>query len=64
MCATTRRVRSVDHIVNRRSGGTDAPSNLGAICDTCHTEKTQREAFAGRQRRKYRDSVAHPSRAP
>ena len=38
----------VDHIVNRESGGTDAETNLEAICSPCHKVKTAREAQAGR----------------
>lgn len=38
----------VDHIVNVEAGGTDADSNLEAICSPCHKAKTAREAQAGR----------------
>ena len=30
----------VDHIVPRRGGGTDDPSNLQGMCETCHSRKT------------------------
>lgn len=30
----------VDHVVPRRQGGTDHPSNLGARCRSCHSRKT------------------------
>lgn len=36
--------RAVDHIVNKARGGGDNPSNLQAICNTCHDQKTQAEA--------------------
>lgn len=30
----------VDHIVSLRRGGTNAPSNLRALCKACHARKT------------------------
>jgi 5-methylcytosine-specific restriction enzyme A len=47
VCAAQGRVsiaRDVDHIVNKAQGGTDAESNLQAICPPCHTAKTARES--------------------
>ena len=38
----------VDHIVNIESGGTNAASNLEAICRACHRAKTARESTAAR----------------
>ncbi|MGM8931400.1 HNH endonuclease [Salinicola halophyticus] len=38
----------VDHIVNVQAGGTDADTNLEAICSPCHKSKTALEAQAGR----------------
>lgn len=38
----------VDHVVPKTAGGTDAESNLQAICTTCHKAKTSREATQGR----------------
>lgn len=38
----------VDHIVQKKSGGTDEESNLQAICTECHKLKTAREASHGR----------------
>ena len=34
----------VDHRINKKAGGTDAPSNLESICRPCHAIKTQAEA--------------------
>jgi len=34
----------VDHIVSKAQGGTDDPSNLQAICTTCHKAKTAAES--------------------
>lgn len=36
--------KDVDHIVNKESGGSDAESNLQAICSACHKEKTAAES--------------------
>lgn len=33
----------VDHIVPRRRGGTDDPSNLQGMCHDCHSAKTAKE---------------------
>lgn len=38
------RATEVDHIVEKAIGGTDSPSNLQAICTTCHRDKTGRGA--------------------
>jgi 5-methylcytosine-specific restriction protein A len=35
---------AVDHKVQKADGGTDDPSNLQAICDACHREKTSSES--------------------
>ncbi|MGI4856745.1 MAG: HNH endonuclease [Janthinobacterium lividum] len=40
--------RHVDHIRNKREGGTDDESNLQSICIDCHKAKTARES--GRRR--------------
>lgn len=37
----------VDHITPKAHGGTDAMSNLRAICTPCHRTKTAREAGPG-----------------
>lgn len=42
---------AVDHIVNKEEGGTDADSNLQAICKPCHAHKTGQEAARARLRR-------------
>ena len=36
----------VDHIVPRRQGGTDAPSNLQSLCHSHHSQKTAGEGGA------------------
>ncbi len=45
LCRRCRRADSVltDHIVPKRAGGTDARSNLQALCKACHDEKTLQE---------------------
>lgn len=35
---------AVDHIVNKKRGGSDHPANLQAICSTCHDQKTSAES--------------------
>lgn len=50
----------VDHIVPVSQGGTDDPTNLGAIHDDpCHRRKTAREANAARPRER-RPVERHP----
>ena len=39
-CACGARATVVDHIVAKRDGGTDHPSNLRSLCRTCHNSKT------------------------
>ena len=41
----------VDHIVPRRSGGTDSIDNLQPLCRRCHAAKTMREMNAARRAR-------------
>ena len=43
---------AVDHVVNNDD---HAFANLAAICQTCHTAKTQSEALEGRMNRRPRD---------
>ena len=53
----------VDHILNRRSGGSDDPENLAPIHKyPCHNEKTQQEAQRARKRRARREPPQHPAR--
>ncbi len=40
--------RQVAHIVDRRAGGSDDPSNLRLLCDSCHSRETARETGFGR----------------
>lgn len=42
-CQCGRRADTVDHIVPRRRGGTDAPGNLETMCRPCHSRKTAKE---------------------
>lgn len=53
----------VDHVVNRRSGGSDDLSNLRPIHHyPCHLDKIQQEATAARKRRTHREPPQHPAR--
>ena len=48
-----RRARDVDHIIAAADGGSDARSNLRALCNPCHKEHTAEQNRArrkGRQR--------------
>lgn len=45
---------SVDHIIPRSLGGTDADENLEGLCETCHAHKTALEGNAARVRRSNR----------
>jgi len=40
--------RQVAHIIDRRAGGPDDPSNLRLLCDSCHSRETARETRFGR----------------
>ena len=40
---------TVDHILNKASGGTDEMRNLELLCNECHKAKTQTEAGRGRE---------------
>lgn len=42
------RATQVDHIVQKKDGGSDDEANLQAICTTCHKAKTASEASHGR----------------
>jgi 5-methylcytosine-specific restriction enzyme A len=49
------RASQVDHIVQPEAGGTNALTNLRAVCRKCHATRTGRQgAFAKRQRRRNR----------
>ena len=41
----------VDHIIPVAEGGSSYMINAGAICTSCHTEKSRQEAARGYQRR-------------
>jgi 5-methylcytosine-specific restriction protein A len=51
VCRTCRRRRSrmVDHLVERRDGGTDDRSNLQGLCWPCHSRKTATRTARGPQ---------------
>ena len=40
----------VDHIIPKRSGGTNERANLQGLCGSCHSSKTVRETQWGRRR--------------
>ena len=46
LCPCGQPATTVDHIVPRTSGGTDARSNLRALCAGCHATKSAREGRA------------------
>lgn len=52
------RATEVDHIKNFKSGGMHAMDNLQAVCNTCHKQKTQKEA--ARAWAKIRRDATHP----
>lgn len=59
ICARNKRTVAavtVDHILNKAQGGTDARSNLQPLCDACHTAKTQREAAEARRNKRNTDN--------
>jgi 5-methylcytosine-specific restriction enzyme A len=41
----------VDHVMPKAKGGTDDPENLQAICKSCHSAKSEREAAEAQGRR-------------
>ena len=49
----------VDHVQPASQGGGDEPTNLAAICSTCHARKTAHEAVAKRPLRR-RAEEKHP----
>lgn len=52
VCANCpRTANQVDHIVPASEGGSDAYSNLQALCKPCHDKKTGREAARARLRK-------------
>ena len=40
------RATEVDHMIRRRDGGSDQPSNLESLCKPCHSRKTHGEVGA------------------
>lgn len=38
-----KRGNHVDHVISKALGGTDEPSNLQVLCESCHMTKTGRE---------------------
>jgi 5-methylcytosine-specific restriction endonuclease McrA len=56
----------VDHIVSRRSGGSNEYTNLQALCRDCHARKSSAEGNAAKARlraAKRRPEGRHPGRA-
>ena len=49
---------TADHIVNVAAGGTHDDDNLAAICEPCHTVKSERERVAGQRRAGKRRAVS------
>lgn len=39
----------VDHLLNRKRGGSDARANLAGCCSACHNVKTHHEAVIGQR---------------
>lgn len=53
VCEECNRVAAVDvdHVVSLRKGGTNDPSNLRALCHSCHSRKTvERDQGFGHRR--------------
>jgi 5-methylcytosine-specific restriction endonuclease McrA len=51
----------VDHLIPATDGGTDAMSNLQAVCSPCHARKTGKEAAAHvRRYSRTRTDEKHP----
>jgi hypothetical protein len=51
-CGTWRERLQTDHIIPRRKGGGDDPSNIQYLCANCHEDKTRaelRECHSGRK---------------
>lgn len=40
VCVCGKPSQHTDHIIAKRNGGTDDPSNLQALCHSCHSRKT------------------------
>jgi 5-methylcytosine-specific restriction enzyme A len=55
------RATEVDHVTPLADGGRDIDSNKQALCEPCHTNKTQAEAAQARARRsRVRAQPRHP----
>lgn len=61
----TQHATEVDHIIPRAEGGSDHPTNLAAVCATCHAFKTKQERLRGiaRRPRARRPPESHPGLA-
>lgn len=54
-CGLARERLQCDHIVPRRKGGSDDPSNLQFLCANCHEDKTRAELREAHKGRKHSD---------
>lgn len=60
---------TADHVVPQAQGGSHEDANLAAICDPCHTAKSEHERLEGIKRRRTRSRRArrtepHPGALP
>ena len=51
VCGSIRQLE-VDHKIALMNGGSNSVSNLGVLCDSCHTKKTRLDYKIRKQRQK------------